>query len=281
MIRVTMTSTRTDGGDNDGLADNLSLMLSSAAGGSAPSVGSVVSASAFGGFSSIGGGAWVEIYGTHLASEARGWGTADFNGSTAPTSLSGVQVQVAGQPAYVAYVSPTQVNALVPANVAAGQQTLVVSNGGGNSNSYSVNVKATQPGLLAPSSFLVGGKQYVVAFLPDGGFVLPQSGIAGVSGRPARPGETITLYGIGFGGVTPDIPVGQLVGQTNDLTQTLTVQFGSTPASLMYKGLAPDLVGVYQFNVVVPEMADSDAVPFTFMLGGQGGTQTLWIAVRH
>lgn len=99
--------------------------------------------------------------------------------------------------------------------------------------------------------------------------------------RPARPGETITLYGIGFGPVTPDIPAGQIAGQTNTLVLPLTISFGGTPGVLAYWGLAPGVVGLYQINVVVPTIAASDAVPLTFNLSGATGTQTLYTAVSN
>jgi uncharacterized protein (TIGR03437 family) len=80
-------------------------------------------------------------------------------------------------------------------------------------------VNATQAGLLAPSSFSVGGQQYVVALFSDGAtYVLPPGAIAGVPSRRARAGDAITLYGIGFGPVTPNIPAGQVVQQSSALT---------------------------------------------------------------
>jgi hypothetical protein len=48
-----------------------------------------MSASAFGEFTSVSPGSWIEIYGSNLASDTRGWTTADFTGNTGPTSLDG------------------------------------------------------------------------------------------------------------------------------------------------------------------------------------------------
>jgi uncharacterized protein (TIGR03437 family) len=139
-----------------------------------------------------------------------------------------------------------------------------------------------QPGLLAPPSFIVGGKQYVVALFPDGvTYVLPSGAIAGLSSRPAQSGDIITLYGVGFGPVVPDISAGQIVQQDNTLASSFQLNFGTTQASLTYDGLAPQAVGLYQFNVVVPNVASSDAVPQTFTLGGAAGTQALYIAVQN
>ena len=61
----------------------------------------------------------------------------------------------------------------------------------------------------------------------------------------------------------------------------LQVFFGQTPATLSYFGLAPSAVGLYQFNVVVPNVTNSDAVPITFPLGGVNGNQTLYTAVHN
>jgi uncharacterized protein (TIGR03437 family) len=57
--------------------------------------------------------------------------------------------------------------------------------------------------------------------------------------------------------------------------------FGATPATLAYWGLAPNFLGLYQFNVVVPNVPNSDLVPITFTLGGANGTQTLFTAVHN
>jgi uncharacterized protein (TIGR03437 family) len=67
----------------------------------------------------------------------------------------------------------------------------------------------------------------------------------------------------------------------NQLTLPVQSQFGSASASLSYAGLAPNFVGLYQFNVVVPNVSDNDAVPLSFNLGGSAGNQTLYIAVKR
>ena len=84
-----------------------------------------------------------------------------------------------------------------------------------------------------------------------------------MTSRQAQPGDILTLYGVGFGSVTPNIPAGQLPQQSNTLKLTFSVNFGSTPASVAYDGIAPGLAGVYQFNVVVPGIPASNTVPVT------------------
>ncbi len=252
----------------------------------APTITSVISASGFGGFSTVAPGSWVEIYGSNLAPDTRQWAGSDFIGSNAPTALDGVQVSIGSQKAFVEYISssPVQINAQLPSNIpTGGPLPVTVTNGTQTSKAFNVAVNSTMPGLLAPPSFQIGGKQYVVALLSDNvTYVLPSGAIAGAASRPAHPGETIVLYGVGFGSVTPNIPAGQIVGQSNQLAASFQILFGGIPSPMVsYAGLAPNYVGLYQFDVVVPAVADNDLVPVTFTLGGAAGTQTLYVAVHQ
>lgn len=253
-----------------------------------PVITSVISASGFGGFSAVAPGTWVEIYGSNLAPDTRQWASTDFtgaNGVDAPTSLDGVKVSIGGQSAFIDYISssPGQVNAELPSNISTGGTLqLSLTNGTATSSPYNITVNRVQPGLLAPASFRIGGNQYVVALLPDGvTYILPTGAIPGLTSRPAQPGDTITLYGIGFGSVTPNMPAGQIVTQSNQLMQPVQILFGQTAAQVPYAGLAPGFVGLYQFNVVVPAVSSNNLVPLTFNLGGLAGTQALYIAVQQ
>ena len=240
----------------------------------APVIAGVQSAADFGASAIVAPGSWVEIYGANLADSTRTWNAADFQGNMAPFSLDGVSVTVGGQTAFVDYVSPGQVNAQLPSGLAIGSLLpLAVTNADGTSAAFAVAVNAAEPGLLAPASFQIGGLQYVVALHPDGvTYVLPQT--------PAQAGETITMYGIGFGPVTPQVAAGQIATGQNQLSLPLQIAFAGTAAALPYAGLAPGQVGLYQFNVVVPAVAAADAVPLTFRLADTAGTQMLFTAVR-
>jgi len=253
-----------------------------AGGGGTPSINAngVVSAGAFGGFTSIAPGSWIEIYGTNLAATTATWDNL-FTGVNAPTTVNRTSVTIGGQLAFLDYVSPTQVNAQVPSNVLTGTQPIVVTTAAGASAAYNINVNAQQPGMLAPANFIIGGKQYVVAQFTDGTYVLPPNTIAGVNSRQAKPGETIVIYGVGFGKVLPDIPAGQIVGQSNSLLLPLQVSIGGSQATLQYQGLAQTSIGLYQFNVIVPNVANNDLAPLTFSLGGAAGTQTLFTAIHN
>ncbi|HXM40406.1 MAG TPA: FG-GAP-like repeat-containing protein [Bryobacteraceae bacterium] len=250
-----------------------------------PLVSGVIGASSFGAFADIASGSWIEIYGSNLAVDTRDWTGSDFSGPDAPTSLDGTSVEVDGKAAFVYYISPGQVDALVPGGVTPGTAQVEVTVGAGVGASYPVPLLSTEPGMLAPANFNVEGTQYVVAQLPDGAYVLPAGAIAGLTSRPAMPGETIVIYGIGFGPTENSAqqvsPVGQIASGLTELTANFAAFFGQTQATVAYAGLAPGYVGLYQFNVIVPTVADSNAVPFTFTLGGASGGQTLYTAVHQ
>jgi uncharacterized protein (TIGR03437 family) len=249
----------------------------------APSItaGRIQSASDFGAFQTAAPGSWIEIYGTNLSVDARSWATSDFTGSAAPTSLDGTGVTIGGQPAFVYYISGSQVNAQVPANAAAGSQPVVVKTPYGSSAAGSMNIAATQPGLLATSAFKINGLQYAVALFSDAKtYVLPTGAISGITSRPAKAGDIITLYGVGFGSVTNNIPTaGQVAPANNSLTTPIQFYFGQTPATLTYYGLEPGYVGLYQFNLIVPALPPGTNI-LTFTLGGVTGSQTLYLATQ-
>lgn len=245
----------------------------------------VISAGAFGAFSSIAPAGWIEIYGSQLVSDLNThlWDGADFRGVNAPTTLRTTTVTIGGKPAYIDYVSPIQVNAQVPTGVPTGLQPVVVTTAGGSSLAFNIQVNAIQPGFLAPPSFVLNGRQYVVAQFPDNvTYVLPPGVTQAVPTRRAKPGDTLIIYGVGFGPVTPTIPAGQIEQASNQLQSPLQIFFNGTPApAIPYYGLAPTFVGLYQFNVVVPNIAANDAVALTFSVGTTPSTQSMIIAIGN
>jgi uncharacterized protein (TIGR03437 family) len=273
-------------GDDSGdhiYSTKLQLSPSATTSADAPNIApnGVVSASAFKSSSVTAPGSWLEIFGVNLSPTTRGWAAADFAGNTAPTSLDGVSVTIGDQPAYISYVSPTQLNVLVPQGVAIGSGVpVVVKTPAGLSQASAVNTADVAPELLAPPSFAAAGRQYVVATLPtsDGStaFVGPSGAVGGVNMRPAKPGEVITLYGIGFGPVSPSTPAGSIATTASSVTNAVTVQIGSTPATVQYAGLAPGFVGLYQFNVQVPNISAGDW-PLVVSVNGTAVSQNLYM----
>ena len=76
-------------------------------------------------------GSWVSIYGTGLSATTRSWQASDFIGSALPTTIDNVTVLIDGKKAAIAYVSPTQLNVLAPADTASGTVPVQVANAAG------------------------------------------------------------------------------------------------------------------------------------------------------
>jgi len=244
--------------------------------------GGVINAGAFGAQAGLAAGTWIEIYGSNLASSTRDWAAQDFSGNNAPAQLDSVQVTVNGKAAAISHIGPSQVNAQVPDGIGLGPVPVIVTNHGLSSDPLMVQASAILPGFLAPPSFITSGKQYVVALAADGiTFVGLPGGFLG--GRPASPGEVITLYGIGFGPVTPPVPAGTIATVPGKLQNSLSVFFDQTAVDLSapnsYAGPAPGSVGLYQFNLTVPNVADGDH-QFQAIVGGVILPQNLFLATR-
>src|SRR5580698_10410258 len=104
-------------------------------------------ANAEGGVATIAPNLWMEIKGSNLgpAGDTRIWQSPDFVNNQLPTSLDGVSVTVNGQPAYVYYISPTQVNILTPPNAISGSVPVQVTENGAIGASFKVQAQAESP----------------------------------------------------------------------------------------------------------------------------------------
>jgi uncharacterized protein (TIGR03437 family) len=219
---------------------------------------SAIAAGGFGGGRTVAPGTWIEIYGTTLSNVTREWAGFDFNGSNAPTTLEGVRVSVGGRDAFVRLVSPGQVNAQVPDGIGTGPVNVTVTNSAGTSTNAMVTGAARAPQVLAPPNFRVNGRQLVAALFTDNTTFVGRAGeVAGVTTRPARVGETIVIYAIGCGAVTPATAAGVIAGSGTALPDP-RVFFGDAPATVTFAGLSPGSIGLYQFNVTVPNVGAGD-----------------------
>jgi uncharacterized protein (TIGR03437 family) len=128
-------------------------------------------------------GSIVSIYGPKLA-------PATEIGPDSPLAqtLGSLTVTIGERMLPLFFVSPGQINAQLPSDLAAGGQTLVVHAEGQPDAAGLFTVQRNAPGLFYQQ---VGGKAYLVALHPDGSLVTPKS--------PARRGERITALGTGFG----------------------------------------------------------------------------------
>ncbi len=225
-------------------------------------------------------GTYIQIFGQNLSQTTRQWAEADFRQGRAPTELDGVRVNVNGRPAFVSYISPTQVNALTPDDDATGPVSVEVINADGTSNAATVTKSRVSPAMLADARFRAGGRDYVVAFFPDfRTFVGPENLVAGAAFRPARPGETIIIFAVGCGPSNPPLPGGQVPSESLPLALPFEFRIGNVVAPAQGVVLAPFL-GLYQFNVTVPDVPDGDA-RIELTVDGQPTGQTLFVAIRR
>jgi uncharacterized protein (TIGR03437 family) len=112
-----------------------------------PAITSVVNAA--NGNHVIASGSRITIWGTNLATMTRAWDSADFHNGRLPLSLDGVSVKVNNLDAPVSYISPTQVNALAPADTTNGLVVVELTNAAGAGALTGVSHSAYAPALFA------------------------------------------------------------------------------------------------------------------------------------
>jgi len=217
---------------------------------------------------------WVAIQGTNLstAGDTRSWQSSDFVNNQMPTVLDGVSATVNGKSAYVYYISPTQVNILTPPDAIQGQVQVQVTKGG--IPSAPVTAQA-QP--ASPSFFVIGAGPYVAAEHANGTYLGPASLYPGVT-TPAKPGETVVLFGNGFGLTVPPVVAGSSV-QSAPLPSLPVFVIGGSPAAVQFAGLVAP--GEFQFNVVVPLSAPDGDNTLTAVYNGLSTQTGVLLTVAH
>jgi len=218
---------------------------------------------------------YVTIKGTNLAPTKRSWATADFGttGKALPTSLDGVSVTINGAPAFIYYISPVQINLLTAADLpSSGQVTVQISDN--TLTSGTVNVT---PQAVAPSFFLFDAAGHIAATHANGSLI--GTATSTPVGTPAAPGETIVLYGNGFGTTNPAAVNGQVQAAAAPLIATPTITFNNANATVVFAGLSA--TGLYQFNVTVPAgMPDGDATVVA-KVGGVSSPTPALITIKN
>lgn len=237
----------------------------------APAIAGVTAA---GGGAAIGPNTWIEIKGTNLApaSSSRVWQGPDFANGQLPRQLDGVSVTVDGKPAYVYFVSLSQINVLTPPDLGAGTVPLRVTVNGQASAPFTVQAQA-----VAPAFFAFGAGNYIAATHADGRLIGPASLYPG-STTPARPGETVILYGNGFGTTSLPVAAGSMA-QSGTLSPSPVITIGGAPAVVQFAGLVAP--GQFQFNVVVPPGAQDGDLPVVATHGAQSTSAAARITVQR
>lgn len=207
-------------------------------GGSVPAftASSVTNAASF--VSGMSSGSLVSVFGRGFTVSG---GVAAADRIPLPTQLNGTSVMINGIPAPLLFVSDTQINLQVPHELT-GQSnaTLVVSNGIA-STSVQMQIMPAHPGI-----FTVDGTSGAI--------------LHGVSNQlvsrsnPASRGEVVVIYATGLGPVNP-LPQSGAAAPSSPLSVTAlapVVIIGGIPGQVLFSGLAPGYVGLYQLNVAVP-----------------------------
>jgi uncharacterized protein (TIGR03437 family) len=241
------------------------------------SPGGVVDAAAF--QSPVAPGALVTIFGSNLAS---GLAVAD----TIPlsTSLSNTSVTFNGIPAPLNFVSAGQVNAQMPWDVLSsgtvGTADIVVTSNGNVSTSVSVPVGPFSPGIFS------SGTQAIAYGNTDGIIAAAVGAIPGLTTHPAKINDPLTLVilATGLGAVNPPVQTGNNVtdGVAHNTATTPTVTVGGIGAQVVFSGISPQFVGVYQINIVIaPGTPTGDKIPLQISMGGVTTPSTITIAVSN
>jgi uncharacterized protein (TIGR03437 family) len=209
---------------------------------------------------SLGPGTIIQIYGSNLAA-----GITEASVVPLATTLNGTSVIVGGVEAPLYYVSPGQINAQLPFELAADKRyQMIINANGALSTPETIQLAAVAPGIAA---FATG---QIIAQHPDYSLVSEAS--------PAKPGEFIVFYVAGFGltdgtvvtgNGSPSFPLARPLNPP-----ALTLNGSSVP--ILFAGLTPTQVGLYQVNFQIPaETPDGDIQLLLTQSGAKSNTTIL------
>jgi uncharacterized protein (TIGR03437 family) len=194
----------------------------------------------------VAAGSFISIFGAQFASAP-----VSASGVSFPTELGGIQVTLAGTALPLYYVGAGQVNALIPflpSQLLDSPQSLVVYRDGAPST-LNLNLLVYEPGIFSTASNGQGqgAIQNASYQLVDGS-------------HPAHPGDTIIIYCAGLGPVANPPAAGAAASAGSTTTTMPNVYIDGIQAQVVYSGLSPGSVQLYQVNAIVPQGVNSGAV---------------------
>jgi uncharacterized protein (TIGR03437 family) len=185
------------------------------------------------------------LYGKFLAYATVTLTSADIRSGVLPTVLpsTGVRILVNGLPGNPYYVSPTQVNFLIPPNLLPGPATVQLVIDGLAGPPVAVTLGASAPALYQLD------QQTIIATHVDGSLITPAAS--------AKPGDVIVLYATGLGQFVPPVGYGELpvaAAPIKMLSDFKVLLDGNAvdPSAITYAGAAPGFAGLYQINLILP-----------------------------
>jgi uncharacterized protein (TIGR03437 family) len=209
------------------------------------------------------------LYGTDLSYDTDHSLSKNPNGSMLPDLLSGVRVYVAQYAASLYYISPRQINFVIP-ELHTGDMDFYVSRQGVAGPHVRITLRDVGPGLFQRAPGIIASTH------ADGSIITKDD--------PARAGETVVLYGTGLGDTVPVEVVGQfnmVAAQIQRLSDLRVTVGGATlnSASIQYAGVSPGSPGLYQVNVKLPkQLAPNPEILLT--IGDQSSPANMILPVR-
>jgi uncharacterized protein (TIGR03437 family) len=208
------------------------------------------------------------IFGTNLANSTAVIQQLDASGNL-PTQLAGTQVNVNGEPAGLLYVSPSQINCLIPKTTAVGLATVtVLSTGGAVLASGTASVALVAPAIFTSDSSGIGPGAIINAATygpgPFSVFTPPTSSTS----------TYLAVYATGVRNATtasPEIPVQAILTDSSGQPWNLTVN---------YAGPAPGFFGLDQVNVQLPGKLDGAGVVTLVLSVGSSQSNTVSLLIR-
>jgi uncharacterized protein (TIGR03437 family) len=219
----------------------------------------IVSAASPVSFNALAPGSMIAIYGNLLADDS-----ASAPSIPLPTTLGNANVIIAGQSVPLLYASQGQINALVPFGLNTNTPyQLLIQRDLTLSPPVPINIADAQPG-----AFQSGGSAIVEDYRGTApAFLVTPS-------APAQAGDVLVIYCAGLGVTNPLVGDG-VASPSSPPAQTqapVTVSIGGQNANVVFAGLTPTLVGLYQVNVTMPSgVTPGSAVPVLLTVAGQTG----------
>jgi uncharacterized protein (TIGR03437 family) len=205
------------------------------------------------------------IYGTNLSWTTHAVDFGDLRGGTLPIALEGVSVNVNGILGSLFFVSPGQINFLIPYDLAVTSATVYVERQGIAGPPVIIPLATTAPG------FFQWNGNFALAEHADGRLISPAD--------PALASEIIVLYAAGLGRTSPDVPSGHIVSTATSIlyASELQILLNGQPcasSSIYYAGLTPGFAGLYQINLILPDVLPPDPA-IQMVIGAQSSPASI------
>jgi uncharacterized protein (TIGR03437 family) len=217
-------------------------------------------------------GEFVSIYGSNLGPPSTATWTGIF-----VTSLGGTSVTIDGNPAYLTFASPTQINLQAPnnSNTATRAVTVAVTTAAGTATSSATLAQ------FAPSFLLFDGKHVTGVILrPDGSgsqgggtydLLAPTGNSLGYPTVAEKAGDSVQLYAVGLGPTNPPVLAGQPFSSNAPTTNQVNLLINNKSVLPSFAGIDSSLL--YQINLTIPTGLGTGDVPLSANVGG-AQTQT-------